>query len=179
MGAWDGDEVEGPEETRAASMAWGIPGEHGTDDEGRHPVLSSVLSGEKIQVRPRCDDCGSVMLRDDHGASWCASCITGEVEGDGLEKTAIPMPADGVMREFTLNGSMDARGLAALPVTLRPEILEYHQAVVKQMFREEVGEWEMELGFNPQTGAFDAMMDGKVMQMLREMGPGVKIKGKF
>ena len=166
MGAWDGDEVEGPEETRAASMAWGIPGEHGSDDEGRHPVLSSVLSGEQVVVRPRCDDCGSVMLRDDHGARWCASCVTAEVY-----EQAEP--------ERTFASAPTGAELAALPVTLSPAVLAAHEALVRKTHPEELGEFTIELGFNPSTGAFDAMMEGRVMQALREMGPGVRIKGMF
>jgi hypothetical protein len=40
-------------------------------------------------------------------------------------------------------------------------------------------EFEIQLGWNPQTGAMDAMMDGKVMTALRMAGPVVVIKGRF
>ena len=40
-------------------------------------------------------------------------------------------------------------------------------------------EFEVQLGWNPDTGAMDAMMDGKVMTAIRMAGPVVVIKGRF
>ena len=54
------------------------------------------------------------------------------------------------------------------------------QALKEKVEVEEVlkDEFTVELGWNPQTGAMDAMMDGRVMGALRQMGPVVVIKGR-
>lgn len=158
-GSWPGTLVE-EEEEAAAALSY------------QPSVLSQVIAGERVKVRPRCDDCGSLLLTHEADV-WCPSCVTAEGEEE------VPSGLDEAGR--SARAPLDAHGLAALPVTLSPRVLAAHEELVRKTHPEEREdfEWDMDIGFNPQTGAFDAMMEGSVMERLRALGPVVRIKGRM
>ena len=68
---------------------------------------------------------------------------------------------------------------------LSERVKEAHRAQVEELeekrgFQEVLkDEFEIQLGWNPDTGAMDAVMKGEVMWALRKAGAVVTIKGRF
>jgi hypothetical protein len=108
-GAWDGDDAETPQEVHAAQI-------HAPS------VLSQVIAGERIQVRPRCEQCGSVLLRDNMEGTWCPTCVSHSAFGQADEDTPVnevyPTP-------------LDAYSLASQPV-IREIVLKSHQCMIER-----------------------------------------------
>ena len=145
-----------------------ISGEHGTDEFGGREVPVSVLSGVREEERRGVP---SGLEEADRSV-----CFTGEdvafeppVEGKRqvrLEELAYVKPAsETIVRQVAKEISQEVR--------------DSHALLVKRTHPDEVEEFEMELGFNPDTGAFDAMADQRMMELLRQMGPVVRVRARF
>jgi hypothetical protein len=114
------------------------------------------------------------------------SVLSGVREAERSERVAVGELGEGVdLVDLAYHAPANGTVVRQVGEEISDRVKEAHEAQVEELDEKRQiadvlkDEFEIQLGWNPQTGAMDAMMDGKVMTALRMAGAVVVIKGRF